>query len=73
MDVPLEDALGLYGLDAATVFREPVEDSKALVAWGADTIVIAFRGTASFQNMLNDIQVGTGLSCASRPLQWLSA
>ena len=30
---------------------------QALVAWGGDTIVVAFRGTASFQNMLNDVQV----------------
>ena len=57
VDVPLEGALALYGLNAAQVFREPVEDSKALIAWGPDMIVIAFRGTASFANVLNDIQV----------------
>ena len=28
MDVPLEGALALYNLTAATVFREPNEDSK---------------------------------------------
>ena len=57
MDVPLEGALALYSLTAAQVFREPVGDSKAIIAWSANTIVVAFRGTASFANVLNDIKV----------------
>ena len=57
LDVPLEGALALYSLNAAQVFREPVQDSKAMVAWGPDAIVITFRGTASFSNVLNDIKV----------------
>ncbi len=57
MDVPLEGALALYSLSAAQVFREPSGDSKAIIAWSSDTIVIAFRGTASFANVLNDIKV----------------
>ena len=49
--------MALYGLTAAQVFREPHEDSKALVAWGPNMIVVAFRGTASLANVFNDIQV----------------
>ena len=57
LDVPLDGALALYGLKAAQVFREPAQDSKALVAWGSDTVVVTFRGTASFVNVLHDIKV----------------
>ena len=34
---------------------------QALVAWGRDTIVVAFRGTASLENVLHDLQVLTRL------------
>ena len=74
--MPLNGALALYGLSAATVFRESIEDSKVLIAWGVGdddrgTIVVAFRGTASLQNMLSDIQVRLVLGCASQLLQAL--
>ena len=36
---------------------EPAEDTKVLVAWNTDTIVLAFRGTASMTNVLSDLQV----------------
>ena len=32
-------------------------DSKALIAWNDDTVVLAFRGTASLANLWADLQV----------------
>lgn len=32
-------------------------DTKALMAWNDDTVVLSFRGTASFKNVLADIKV----------------
>jgi len=32
-------------------------DTKALMAWNDDTVVLSFRGTASFRNVLSDIKV----------------
>lgn len=36
---------------------EPKEDTKVLVCWNADTIVLTFRGTASLTNVVADLQV----------------
>ena len=47
----------LYDLEQLQVLRDPVTNTKALVAWCKDVIVIAFRGTANKQNALRDIQV----------------
>ena len=38
---------------------EWLQDTKLLVAWSEDTIVIAFRGTSSMANALADLQVGS--------------
>ena len=38
------------------VFREPSVDTKVVVASGPDTILIAFRGTASWANVVKDMQ-----------------
>ena len=57
VEIGLGGALELFGLEAVEVFREPGQDMKVLVGWGGDAIVVAFRGTASFSNVLNDIQV----------------
>lgn len=53
----LETALGLYGLEHSELFWEKALDTKLLLAWNRDTIVIAFRGTASLANALADLQV----------------
>ena len=34
-----------------------MQDTKLLVSWNDDTIVIAFRGTSSMANALADLQV----------------
>ena len=36
---------------------ERVSDTKLLLAWNKDMIVLAFRGTASFSNVFADLQV----------------
>ena len=64
VDVGLGGALELFGLTAVEVFREAGQDMKVLIGWGGDTIVVAFRGTASFANVLNDIQVSVRTSAA---------
>ena len=38
------------------VFREPSVDTKAVIASGLDTILVAFRGTASWANVVKDLQ-----------------
>lgn len=38
------------------VFREPTVDTKVVVASGPDTILVAFRGTASWANVVKDLQ-----------------
>ena len=41
---------------------DPVHETKAVLAWSRDTLVLTFRGTASLTNALSDIQV-----CVSSP------
>lgn len=53
----LEDAMGMYGLTDFELLWERASDTKALLAWGADTLVLAFRGTASMTNWMADLQV----------------
>ena len=52
-----DTAMQLYDLQHIKLLRDPVTNTKALVAWCKDTIVVAFRGTANKQNALHDIQV----------------
>ncbi len=39
------------------VIAERQQDTRALLGWGKQGIVLAFRGTASFQNAISDLQV----------------
>ena len=36
---------------------EPAEDTKVLVCWNRDSVILTFRGTASMTNVLADLQV----------------
>lgn len=54
----IEVALNLYKLDHFELLWAPAEDTKCIMAWNRDTIVLAFRGTASLSNVLADLQVG---------------
>ena len=50
-------AMSLYNLEHLELLRDPLTSTKCLVAWGADTCVIAFRGTANKQNATHDVKV----------------
>ncbi|EIE21257.1 alpha/beta-hydrolase [Coccomyxa subellipsoidea C-169] len=52
----LDTAMSLYGLEHSELFWEKALDTKLLMAWNKHTIVMAFRGTASFANALADLQ-----------------
>ena len=52
--------MALYGLEHSELFWEKALDTKLLLAWNKDTIVIVFRGTASMANALADLQVSFG-------------
>lgn len=47
----------LYNLEHLELIRDPLTSTKCLVAWGQDTIVVAFRGTANRQNAAHDMKV----------------
>ena len=56
----LEHAMRLYGLTDSELFWErDTSDTMALLAWGGDTVVLGFRGTASMANVKADLQVGS--------------
>jgi hypothetical protein len=52
----IEAAMELYGLTSFELLWERERDTKALMAWNDDTVVLAFRGTASLRNVLADVQ-----------------
>ncbi|DBA98954.1 TPA: hypothetical protein ACH3X1_014695 [Trebouxia sp. C0004] len=46
----------LYGLESHELLWEQKHDTKCLMGFGPDTILLAFRGTASLKNASADIQ-----------------
>ncbi len=57
----IEDAMQLYGLTSFELLWERERDTKALMAWNEDTLVLAFRGTASLRNVIADIQARSAI------------
>ena len=55
----IKTAMDLFGLEHFKIIREPADDTKVLVGWNDDTVVLAFRGTNSFVNAKTDAQVRT--------------
>ena len=53
----VDTALSLYKLTRSQSFWETKQDTRCLVGWGNNTVVVAFRGTASMKNALADLQV----------------
>ena len=49
-------AKSLYGLTKAELVFEEVSDTKGIIFWGNNTIVVAFKGTSSFENTLTNIK-----------------
>lgn len=47
----------LYSLEKLHMLRDPATNTKCLVAWGSDTLLISFRGTANRQNATHDVKV----------------
>lgn len=56
-DLSLDTALRLYDLERMEVLWERRYDTMALIAWGANRIVVVFRGTNSLKNILADLEV----------------
>ena len=52
-----EQGMGMLGLEQVQLFWERSLDTKVLIGWSADTVVISVRGTASLRNAIADIQV----------------
>ena len=52
----------LNNLEQSELFWEKALDTKMLMAWNADTLLLVFRGTASTTNALADLQAMRGLS-----------
>ena len=53
----LSAAMSLWGLTDIESFWDPQLETKTLLGWNQDQIVLAFRGTASFANALSDLKV----------------
>ena len=69
----IEDAMALYGLTDFELIWDRTSDTKALLAWGGDVVVLGFRGTASMTNVLTDLKVGSGLQASGSGSLWVHA
>ena len=49
----------LYNLEHLELVSDPLTNTKCLVAWGQDTVLVAFRGTANKQNAIHDLKVSS--------------
>lgn len=49
-------AMQLYNLEKLHMLRDPVTNTKCLVAWNSGTLLISFRGTANRQNATHDVK-----------------
>lgn len=52
-------ALELYGLTEWELVWDKEIDTKAMLCWNKDTLVVAFKGTSSFENVKTDLNVST--------------
>ncbi len=57
VEATLSRGLAMYDLKEAQIHSEMATDTHCLLAWSADTILLAFRGTATKANVLADLQV----------------
>ena len=69
LDLPT--ALSLYGLTDSELFWELQTDTRCLMGWSQEKIVVSFRGTASMKNAVADMQVIGRLPCALQFFQRL--
>lgn len=61
----IDHALSLYGLTSWELVWDRGLDTKALLAWGGGTIVVAFKGTSSLENVITDLNVSRLLCVAA--------
>ena len=52
----MEEGLSLYGLTDSELFWDKASDTKMLMGWSRNVLVCSFRGTASLNNALSDLQ-----------------
>lgn len=55
--VEIDLAMGLFGLEKRHLFYDRKLETKVVVAWNADTIMLAARGSATSSNWLEDAKV----------------
>ena len=67
----LDTALALYNMSNSKPFYEHAQGTCCLVGWGNNTVVVAFRGTASGKNVVADLQVASHLALYSPEKQLL--
>lgn len=46
-----------YDLTEYELFHESLHDTKLLVAWNHERVLLAFRGTSSLKNLLSDLRI----------------
>ena len=74
IEATLGRGLAMYDLKEAQIHSETETDTHCLLAWSCDTILLAFRGTATKVNVLADLKVCTAsaVTClTSTPLDHL--
>ena len=57
LQLSVDAALALFGVEHMEIVRAPATDSKCLVAWGPSILVLSFRGTVTGKNMRADAKV----------------
>ena len=62
--------MDLYSLDELHMLRDPVTQTKCVVGWSADTLVVAFRGTANCQNATHDMKVSICIHLIQKHVLW---
>ncbi|DBA91385.1 TPA: hypothetical protein ACH3X2_003920 [Trebouxia sp. C0005] len=67
----LEEAKELYALSEHELLWEPKHDTKCLLGFGHNTIVVAFRGTASLKNASADVQAWQAAHPPVRGRHWM--
>ena len=64
------EALAMYALTEYEVLYEPKTDTKAILAWGNNIILLAFKGSSSVENAITNINV---IKCVHLPYRWHAA
>ena len=55
----LQYAMHMYGLTSTEEVWDRGMDTRAVLAWGQGTLLIAFKGTSSTENVKTDLKVAT--------------